>query len=83
MLNFHISEKAEDEKIDPRKSAIWNTDDLETLRKVYKSAKGTKRWLFFISFVASILFLLLLRSREIVMKTENDNKCQNLLICNT
>lgn len=33
-------QKAEDEKIDPRKSAIWNTDDLETLRKVYKSAKG-------------------------------------------
>ncbi|XP_012943407.1 coiled-coil domain-containing protein 160 [Aplysia californica] len=33
-------QEVEDKKIDPRKSAIWNTEEIETLRKVYKSAKG-------------------------------------------
>ncbi|RUS78880.1 hypothetical protein EGW08_013355 [Elysia chlorotica] len=33
-------QKDEDKKLDPRKSSIWDTEELETLRKVYKSAKG-------------------------------------------
>jgi len=33
-------EVKEDAKIDPRKSIVWNTDEIETLRKVYKAAKG-------------------------------------------
>lgn len=32
--------KEEDTKIDPRKSSIWDTEELDTLRKVYKSARG-------------------------------------------
>ncbi|BFZ06769.1 hypothetical protein BsWGS_09808 [Bradybaena similaris] len=33
-------ERIEDEKLDPRKFSVWNTEELNTLRKVYKSAKG-------------------------------------------
>ncbi|GFR92152.1 leucine zipper putative tumor suppressor 1-like [Elysia marginata] len=33
-------QKEEDNKLDPRKSSIWDTQELDTLRKVYKSAKG-------------------------------------------
>ncbi|GFN74108.1 hypothetical protein PoB_000061400 [Plakobranchus ocellatus] len=33
-------QKEEDQKIDPMKSSIWDTEELDTLRKVYKSAKG-------------------------------------------
>ncbi|CAL1542092.1 unnamed protein product [Lymnaea stagnalis] len=29
-----------DKKIDPRKSSIWDTDEIDMLRKVYKSAKA-------------------------------------------
>ncbi|XP_059178195.1 uncharacterized protein PF3D7_1120000-like isoform X2 [Physella acuta] len=33
-------EKELEKKIDPRSSSIWNTDEISTLRNVYKSAKG-------------------------------------------
>ncbi|KAH9512401.1 hypothetical protein Btru_039413 [Bulinus truncatus] len=33
-------QQALDSQINPRESSIWNTEELETLRKVYKSAKG-------------------------------------------
>ncbi|CAG5124544.1 unnamed protein product [Candidula unifasciata] len=33
-------ERKKDEELDPHKSSVWNTEELDTLRKVYKSATG-------------------------------------------
>jgi len=33
-------DEKEDKNIDPRKSSVWNTEEIEILRKVYKAAKG-------------------------------------------